>query len=84
MRELGLLVWLTQLGLSVAVPLGGFVLMAVWLRDHFGWGNWVIWLGLALGICCAVNGLRTSLKVMSRLAESKKNELPSRGFNDHD
>ena len=30
MKDLPLLVWLTQLGLSVAAPLAGFVLLAVW------------------------------------------------------
>ena len=29
MKDLPLLVWLTQLGLSVAAPLAGFVLLAV-------------------------------------------------------
>ena len=32
MKDLGLLVWLTQLGLSVAFPLAGFVLLGLWLR----------------------------------------------------
>ena len=32
MKDLNLIVWLTQLGMSVAVPLAGFVLLAVWLR----------------------------------------------------
>ena len=39
MKDLTLLTWLTQLGLSVAVPLGGFVWLGVWLRDSLGWGN---------------------------------------------
>lgn len=84
MKELTLLTWLTQLGLSVAVPLGGFVVLAVWLRDHWGWGDWVIWVGLALGIYCAVDGLRVSLKNMERIAKPKKKEKPPVAFNDHD
>ena len=35
MKELNLLVWLTQLGISVAGPLAGFILLAVWLRQRF-------------------------------------------------
>ena len=84
MKEMTMLVWLTQLGLSVAVPLGGFVWLAVWLRDCFGWGDWVIWVGLALGIYCAVDGLRVSLKSLSRLSRPKKKEDPPVAFNDHD
>ena len=43
---MSLLVWLTQLGISVAVPLAGFVLLAVWLRSLFDMGVWVIWAGV--------------------------------------
>ena len=42
MKNLNLIVWLTQLGLSTALPLAGFILLAVWLRSRFGWGDWVI------------------------------------------
>lgn len=84
MKELTLLTWLTQLGLSVAVPLGGFVWLAVWLRDAWGWGDWVIWAGLALGVYCAVDGFRISLKNLSRIAKSKKTPKPPVAFNDHD
>lgn len=84
MKDLTLLTWLTQLGLSVAVPLGGALWLAVWLRDSMGWGDWVIWVGLALGVYCAFDGLRISLKNLSRLAKPKKKEKPPVAFNDHD
>lgn len=84
MHELRMIVWLTQLGLSAAVPLAGFVWLGVWLRDTFGWGDWVVWAGLALGVYCAVDGLRASLKAMSRIAKTRKTEEPPVAFNDHD
>ena len=84
MKNINLLIWLTQLGLSVAVPLGGFVLLAVWLRQKFDWGVWVIFAGVALGIICAVDGLRTSLKAMEKMSENKEEEEPPLSFNDHD
>lgn len=85
MKELSLLVWLTQLGLSVAFPLAGFVLLAVWLRSAFGWGDWVIWTGLILGLGGAVNGFRHSLKAMELLSRDKKRKKdpPSVAFNEH-
>jgi len=85
MKELSLLVWLTQLGLSVAFPLAGFVLLAVWLRSAFGWGDWVIWTGLLLGLGGAVNGFRHSLKAMELLSrdKKKKKDPPSVAFNEH-
>lgn len=84
MKNLGLLVWLTQLGLSVAMPLGGFVLLAVWLRQRFDWGPWVVILGLVLGIVGAIDGLRSSLKDMERMAKDDKKEKPPLSFNDHE
>ncbi len=85
MKELSLLVWLTQLGMSVALPPAGFILLAVWLRNRFDWGQWVIWVGVILGILCAIDGLRTSLKAMSRISAGKKEKAPPAVcFNDHD
>lgn len=85
MKDLHLLVWLTQLGLSVAFPLGGFVLLALWLRERFGWGSWVIWAGLLLGLIGAVQGFRDSLKVMNRISPNKTAaEPPVVSFNEHE
>ena len=84
MKDIGLLTWMTQLGLSVAAPLAGFILLAVWLRGRFDLGAWVIWVGVGLGLICAISGLRSSLKTMERLAKSKSEEPPSVSFNDHD
>ena len=84
MKNISMIVWLTQLGLSVALPPAGFILAAVWLRNRFAWGNWVVWIGVVLGIICAIDGLRTSLKAMNRMAKEKKEEPPPVSFNDHD
>ena len=85
MKDLSLLVWLTQLGLSTALPLGGFIFLALWLRDRFGLGQWVLWCGIAIGAICAINGFRNSLKSMSLLSSgNQKKEQPPVSFNDHD
>lgn len=83
MKNLKLLVWLTQLGLSVAVPPAMFILLSLWLRDSCGWGGWVLWVGIVLGMVSAIDGLRTSLKAMSRLSKNKKQEDPPVSFNEH-
>lgn len=74
MKELSMLVWLTQLGLSVAVPLAGFVWLALWLRSKFGLGNWILFVGLVLGFKSAIDGFRASLKAMERMARGNKND----------
>ena len=84
MKKMNLLIWLTQLGLSVVLPLGGFILLALWLQKQFVWGDWVVIAGVVLGIICAVDGLRVSLKAMERMSKDKKEEEPPVSFNDHD
>jgi hypothetical protein len=85
MKELSLLTWLTQLGLSVAMPLAGFVFLALWLRSQFGWGDWVIWVGALLGLLSAWNGLCTTLKLLNQMTRKNKEEKePPVSFNDHD
>lgn len=83
MKNISLLVWLTQLGLSVAVPLAGFVFLGVWLHQSHGWGKWVIVVGGVLGVLFAVEGLRSSLQAMKRLAGNQDQETPV-SFNEHD
>lgn len=83
MKDLSLLVWLSQLGLSVAAPPVVLILLAVWLRERFGWGSWVIWVAVALGIYCAVTGFIGSLRTLSAVA-GKKKQQSSVSFNDHD
>ena len=82
MKNVSMIVWLTQLGLSVALPLAGFILLAVWLKNTCSWGNWVIFLGIVLGLVSAFSGLMNSLKAMKSLSEKDKLDKPVT-FNDH-
>lgn len=86
MKEWNLLVWLTQLGISVAGPLAGFILLAVWLRQRFDLGIWVLLVGLVLGISGAVDGFRVSMKAMEQMTKNKpdQNDPPPVSFNNHD
>lgn len=83
MKDLSLLVWLTQLGLSVALPPAAFIFLAVWLNRSFGWGQWVIWVGIAVGFICAIQGFRDSLKLLERLSTDKDKDGPGVSFNEH-
>lgn len=83
MKNLKLLIWITQLGLSVVSPLACFIFLALWLRNNCGWGEWTLWVGIILGIVGAIDGLRTSLKIMHRTAE-KDTQKPPVSFNEHD
>lgn len=83
MKELSLLTWLTQLGLTVALPLGGLIWLAMWLRDKFDLGTWILWLGIGLGVIFALDGLRTSLKTLMRFTAKEKKDPPAVNFNEH-
>lgn len=84
-KALKLLPWITQLGISVAMPLAGFVFLGVWLHRSIGWGQWTIWVGLVLGITGAFNGFRDSLRAMERLSKDRApSEPPPTAFNSHD
>ena len=48
MKGMNLLIWLTQLGISVAVPPVAFTLLGVWLRERFALGSWVVIAAVAL------------------------------------
>lgn len=85
MKNLNLIIWITQLGLSIVFPLAGFTLFAVWLKQRFALGIWIVLLGVAIGIISAVDSFRLSLKTMERMScvKSSKQEPPPVSFNDH-
>ena len=84
MKNVNLLIWLTQLGLSEAVPLAGFIFLGIWLHNSCAWGQWTIWVGVILGVTTAIDGLRQSIKAMQRMSESAPEKEPPVSFNDHD
>ena len=84
MKDINLLVWLTQLGFSVVFPLAGFTLLAVWLRGKLGLGIWVLFVGIGVGLLCALDGFRQSIKAMERTGKHRgDNDPPPVSFNDH-
>lgn len=88
MKEVNMLVWMTQLGVSVAAPLAGFSLLGLWLRSRFGLGVWVMIVCIILGLIGSVNGFRSALKIMERMDTSVKKGKnpppPPVSFNEHE
>ena len=84
MKNVNMLIWLTQLGISVAAPLGGFIWLGAWLRQRFQLGVWVVLVCFFLGIVCAIDGMRARLKAMERMSKEKNEEPPPVSFYDHE
>ena len=84
MKNVNLLVWVTQLGLSTAVPLAGFVVLAVWLKNRYDLGVWVVLVGIGLGLFCAIDGFIRNLKVLNELSKDKEEKDPPVSFGEHD
>lgn len=84
MKDWNLLVWLSQLGLNVAVPPAVFLWLAVWLRGRFDWGQWIIWVAAVLGLFCAVAGFVSSLRTLHRFTKGKEPENKAVSFNEHE
>lgn len=89
MKEINMLVWITQLDMSVAAPLGGFTLLGLWLQERFGLGLWAMLICIALGLIGAASGLRQSLRIMEQMdarsgRKDKKKEAPPVSYNEHE
>ncbi|MBR3928358.1 MAG: AtpZ/AtpI family protein [Clostridia bacterium] len=88
MKELNMLVWITQLGMGVAMPLAGFIYLGIWLRNKFSLGAWCVIVFCVIGMITAIDGLRVSLKTMERLDKFKKKkkerDISGVSFNEHD
>lgn len=84
MKNMSLLVWLTQLGFGVAVTPCLFIFLALWIRNTWSLGNWVLWVGIVIGLYCAITGLYSSLKMLLQISNDKENKSKPVSFNDHD
>ena len=83
MKDLHLLIWMTQLGVSVAIPPVLLILITQWLRDRWGLGDWIIGVGIALGTVQAFISLRKCLKAMAQSASTSADDPPASFCNDH-
>lgn len=60
--------YLTQVGLSLATPLVLCIWGAVWLRDRFSLGDWVVLAGIILGLGGAASSFVSFARYVSREA----------------
>ena len=61
----------TQLGLSIALPIVAFILLAGYLRSKFGLGNWVTVIGILLGVGSGFCSLFQFWKLVEKTSRRK-------------
>ena len=84
MKLLNLLLWVTQFGLSILFPLCFFLLLAVWLKQKFALGMWIIVVFGILGLLITISTVRANLKAMVKAADEAASQTPPpMAFNDH-
>lgn len=52
----------TQFGLQILVPVVCCIVLAGWLQRAYQWGNWVIIVGIVLGVGAGVSNLMSILR----------------------
>ncbi|MGN1098284.1 MAG: AtpZ/AtpI family protein [Clostridia bacterium] len=65
------LAMITQFGISVITPVLLCTLGAVWLRNKFGLGDFVVILGILIGIGA---GIMTMIKMIRQMSDMAKKE----------
>ena len=74
------IVWLTQLGLSMLLPLVALMAGSWWLVEHRGWPAWIYIPAILIGIAC---GASTLLR-FGRMMQKKETKNNRTGFNSHE
>ena len=80
LKDVSLLVFLSQLGLGVVLPLAGFIALGVWLRQWLG--LWGLMACTAIGAFMAVRGFIYTLRIMNRMAKKPEEDVLS--YNEHE
>lgn len=73
------LVWLTQLGLSMLLPLVAFMAGCWWAVEQWGWPAWIFIPAILLGIAV---GFSTLMR-FGRMMQNEESQNKRVGFNRH-
>ena len=84
MKLLNLLMWVTQFGLSILLPICFFLMLAVWLQNKFGFGMWILIVLGILGVLVTISTVKANWKALKKAAdEAADRKEPPVAFNDH-
>lgn len=84
MKFLSMLTWVTQFGFSIFFPPCLLLMLAVWLQDKYGWGNWIVFVCGILGLLIAFSSARSGIRSLLKAAEENSTQKEDgTAFNDH-
>lgn len=84
MKILSLLMWVGQFGFSILFPTLFFLILAVWLRDKFSLGFWIVAVLGLVGILTSISTTRSCWRSMQKAAEEASDRKePPISFNKH-
>ena len=87
MKQISLLLWVTQFGFSILFPVCFFLVAGTWLQDRFDLGPWILVVCGVIGLLTSVSTTRSCIRAMRKEADAQKKEsdqVPPVAFNDHD
>ena len=70
------LAMITQFGISVITPILLCILAASWLRGRFGLGDWVVLVGVLLGVGSSFLSMMKLIRQMSELSREEDENEP--------
>lgn len=84
MKFLSMLTWVTQFGFSIFFPPCAMLMLASWLQNKYGWGNWTFFVFGILGLLTAFSSARSGIRSLLKAAEENSpKRTDSTAFNDH-
>lgn len=84
MKVFSLLIWVGQFGFSVLFPTCFFLMAAVWLRDRFGLGLWIVAVLGILGLMTSFRTAKACLRsILKEIERSSDRNAPPPAFNEH-
>lgn len=87
MKQISLLLWVTQFGFSILFPVCFFLIAGTWLQERFDLGTWVLVVCGIVGLLTSISTTRSCIRAMRKEAGDRKSEEDHKtvvAFNDHD
>lgn len=73
-KSIRALAWVTQLGLNMVTPLVLCIIVAAWLKNKFGTGDWIIFAAIIIGAGSSMVSLFSYIKTVNKESGEKDHD----------